>query len=258
MKINCSGLLITVAVTAFLAGGMAFTASASEIDSRIEASAKNSYVYKTYLQNDTITTRSMDGVVTLTGTVVEESHKAVAQETVANLPGVKSVDNQLVVSGERPIENSNSWIGVKVKTALLFHRNVNAFKTIVDVTDGVVTLKGVALSQAQKDLAGEYAKDVEGVKDVKNEMTIAPAEGKPAQTLGENIDDASIIAQIKISLLSHHSTSAVNTKVSVSEGVVTLSGVAKNEAEKELVSKLADDVNGVVRVVNNMTIAPAA
>jgi osmotically-inducible protein OsmY len=36
--------------------------------------------------------------------------------------------------------------------------------------------------------------------------------------------------------------------------VVTLSGIAKNAAEKSLVTKLATDVNGVSSVVNNMTV----
>jgi len=49
---------------------------------------------------------------------------------------------------------------------------VSAGKTEVDVKDGIVTLQGEATSQAQKDLTTEYAKDVEGVKEVKNEMTV--------------------------------------------------------------------------------------
>jgi osmotically-inducible protein OsmY len=96
---------------------------------------------------------------------------------------------------------------------------------------------------------------VSGVKDVKNEMTLVEAPENNGQTLGEKIDDASITAQVKVALLSHHSTSAVNTKVATSEGVVTISGIAKNEAEKVLVSKLANDIKGVKSVVNNMTIA---
>jgi hyperosmotically inducible protein len=255
MKMNYSRSVVSVMAAVLLIGPFAGLAVASEMDSRIEEAAHKSYVYKTYLNNDDITTKSNDGVVTLTGSVIAEYHKALAQETVTNLPGVKSVDNQLVLKGENPAENSDGWVGVKVKTALLFHRNVNAFKTEVDVKEGVVTLKGEALSQAQKDLAGEYAKDVVGVKDVKNEMTIVKVTENAPQTLGEKIDDASIIAQIKVALLSHHSTSAISTKVSVSEGIVTLSGIAKNEAEKALVSKLANDVNGVMNVINNMTIA---
>lgn len=227
---------------------------ASETDDRIESSAKQSYVFKTYLKDDSIKTESKNGAVTLTGTVAESSHKTLAQDTVESLPGVKSVDNQLKVKGESSAEHSDGWVSTKVKTTLLFHRNVRATKTDVNVADGIVTLSGEASSQAQKELTTEYAKDVEGVKAVKNEMTIAKTPGKPDQTTAEKIDDASITAQVKSSLVSHRSTSALKTKVETTDGVVTVSGIAKNAAEKSLVTKLVTDINGVTRVVNNMTI----
>src|SRR5512145_2673237 len=122
---------------------------ASETDSRIEASARQSYVFKTYLQGDDIKIRSQDGAVTLTGMVMEESHKALAQDTVSGLPGVRSVDNRLEVKSESPAKNSDAWLKTKVKSSLLFHRSVSA-TTEVDVKDGIVTLRGVASSQAQK------------------------------------------------------------------------------------------------------------
>ena len=228
---------------------------ASDTDSRIESSAAKSYVFKTYLKNDSIKTKSKDGVVTLTGTVAEASHKSLAQDTVESLPGVKSVDNRLKVKGESPAEHSDTWIGMKVKTALLFHRNVSASGTDVYVKDGVVTLQGEASSVAQKELTTEYAKDIDNVKEVKNEMTIAKTPAQPGETTSEKIDDASITAQVKASLMSHHSTSALKTSVSTTDGVVTLSGIAKNDAEKSLVTKLVTDINGVNSVINNMTIA---
>jgi len=228
---------------------------ASETDDRIEASAKKSYVFKTYLKDDAIKTESRNGAVTLTGTVAESSHKSLAENTVESLPGVKSVDNQLKVKGENHAEHSDGWLNTKVKTTLLFHRNVRATRTDVNVKDGIVTLSGEATSLAQKELTAEYAKDVEGVKEVKNEMTIAKAPAKPDQTIGEKIDDASITAQVKSSLMSHRSTSALKTKVETTDGVVTLSGIAKNAAEKSLVTKLVNDIDGVNSVINNMTIA---
>jgi osmotically-inducible protein OsmY len=232
---------------------------AADTDSRIESSAAKSYAFKTYLKNDSIKTVSQDGVVTLTGTVAEESHKSLAENTVASLPGVKSVDNQLKVSGEQPAEHSDAWITTKVKTALLFHRHVSATGTTVYTKDGVVTLQGEASSLAQKELTTEYARDIDNVKEVKNEMTIAKTPATPKETMGDKIDDASITAQVKSSLLSHHSTSAMHTGVSTTDGVVTLSGVARNDAEKSLVTKLATDINGVTSVINNMTVAvPAA
>jgi hyperosmotically inducible protein len=162
------------------------------------------------------------------------------------------------VKGESPAEHSDTWISLKVKSALLFHRNVRATKTDVNVKDGIVTMSGEASSMAQKELTTEYAKDVDNVKSVNNEMTIAKTPAEPSETVGEKIDDASITAQVKASLLSHRSTSALKTKVETTDGVVTLRGIAKNDAEKSLVTKLVTDINGVTSVINNMTIEVAA
>jgi osmotically-inducible protein OsmY len=164
------------------------------------------------------------------------------------------VDNQLTVKGESPAEHSDTWISMKVKSALLFHRNVSASGTSVYVKDGIVSLRGEASSMAQKELTTEYAKDVDNVMSVKNEMTIAKTPAQPQETMGDKVDDASITAEVKASLLSHHSTSALKTKVETTDGVVTVAGIAKNAAEKSLVTKLVTDINGVSSVVNNMTI----
>jgi hyperosmotically inducible protein len=227
---------------------------ATKMDDRIESSARQSYVFKTYLKDDDIKIQSKDGVVTLTGIVANEFHKSLAQDTLAGLPGVKSVDNRLELKGAPPAANSDAWLMDKVKATLLFHRSVSAGNTEVDVKDGIVTLRGNATSQLQKDLTTEYAKDVDGVRDVKNEMTVSKTSDKTRDTAGEKIDDASITAQVKMALLFHRSTSALHTKVETKHGVVTLSGKARNAAEKDLVSKLVNDVKGVKSVKNQMTI----
>jgi len=219
---------------------------ASDTDDKIESSFKKSYVYKTYLKDEHIAIDSKDGAVTLSGDVLDESHKPMAQNTAEALLGVKSVENNIVIKNDK----SDTWLKMKVQTALVFHSNVNARKTEVSVKNGVVTLKGKANSQAQKELTAEYAKDVEGVKGVKNEMTIA----KSDDTIGEKIDDASITAQVKMTLMMHKSTGVIRTSVTTKNGVVTLSGQAKNDAERDLVTKLAEDVEGVNSVVNKMTI----
>jgi hyperosmotically inducible periplasmic protein len=227
---------------------------ASEADDRVESSFKQTYVYKTYLKDDAVKAAAKDGVVTLTGTVAEESHKALAQETVLSLPGVTRVDNQLATKAEVAAENADTWIGRKVKTALLFHKNVSASQTTVEVKDGIVTLKGEATSTAQKELTSEYAKDIEGVKEVQNEMTVAATPAKAERSHNEKMDDASVTAQVKTALLTHRSTSAVKTKVETRNGEVTLTGIAKNAAEKSLVTKLVTDIQGVTSVKNEMTV----
>jgi osmotically-inducible protein OsmY len=245
-------LALVVAVAALM--GSSTPLRASETDSRIESAFKKTYVYKTYLKDEHIKISSKDGAVTLSGSVFNDTHKPMAQDVAEALPGVKSVDNRIEYTGDRAAENSDTWVSMKVKSALLYRRNVSGTKTEVYVKDGIVTLKGEAANQAQKDLTGEYAKDIVGVKDVKNEMTVAKIPAKPDQTVGESIDDASITAQVKATLLSHRSTGVLRTKVETNDGVVTLAGEARNAAEKSLVTKLVEDINGVKSVVNNMTI----
>jgi len=254
-------MALMAVVTALLVASVPFQAAASEADDSIESSAMNSYVFKNILQDDDVTVKSMDGAVTLTGTVAEEPHKSLAKETVANLPGVKSVDNRLEVKGEPAAENSDAWVTMKVKTALLFHRNVSAM-TEVNTMDGIVTLNGEATSQAQKDLTTELVKDVDGVTDVQNEMTVADASmqtdqqsmGQKVRDMGDSIDDASVTALVKMTLLYHRSTSALDTKVITTNGEVTLAGTAGSAAEKDLATKYVQDVYGVNSVVNNMTV----
>ena len=225
---------------------------AANSDSSIESAAKDSHIFNSYLKDDDIKVRAKDGDVTLTGSVATENHKSMAGETVSNLSDVKTVDNQLEIKGEQPSKMSDAWLLAKVKTALLFHRSVSA-TTNVDVKAGIVTLSGAADNQAQKELTTEYATDIDGVKDVRNEMTVAKA-GKVAQTVGDKIDDASITTMVKMTLLGHRSTSAFKTSVTTRDGVVTLTGQADNAAEIALAGKLASDVNGVQSVQNNMTV----
>jgi len=227
--------------------------ASSSNDSKIEDAAKASYNYRTVLQGN-VSVKSNDGVVTLTGTVQDKDDKALAEDTVENLPGVVSVDNQIVVTSDVP-EHSDAWIAMKVRGELLVKANVSATATKVDVKDGVVTLSGTAQNRAQKDLTEVYAKDIDNVKAVQNDMVIQSPSGSDVSA-GEVIDDASITSQVKYALLSHRSTSAISTKVTTDNGVVNISGVADTDAEKSLVTKLAEDTRGVRSVVNDMTVKP--
>jgi hyperosmotically inducible periplasmic protein len=250
MKVLYS-IALMVAVLFFLI--LSVPSPASKMDSSIESSARQSYVFKTYLQGDDIKIESRDGAVTLTGIVSGEYHKLLVQETMEVLPGVKSLDNKLEVKDAPPTRNSDAWLRDRVKVMLLLHRSISVGETDVDVKDGNVTLRGHTVSQAHKELTTEYTRDVEGVKDVKNEMTVSKILEKTRRTTGEKIDDASITAQIKIALLLHRSTSALKTTVATKRGVVTVGGNAKNAAEKNMVTELVNDINGVKSVKTRMT-----
>lgn len=245
MKNKILSLLVVIT-----ASPLALFASSST-DRKIEEAAKSSYNYRTVLE-DHVKVKADDGVVTLTGVVQDKDDKELAEDTVENLPGVVRVDNQIKVQSDIP-EHSDKWIALKIRSRLLVKSNVSATSTKVDVADGHVTLTGTADNVAQKELTEAYAKDVDGVKGVNNQMVVKSS--PPAkETMGEKMDDASITSQVKYALLTHKSTSALKTKITTTDGVVHISGEAKSDAEKSLVSKLAHDVRGVQSVDNNMTV----
>ncbi|CAM3139834.1 BON domain-containing protein [Rariglobus hedericola] len=241
----------TLSALLVLASAPVVLFASSENDRKIEDAAKASYNYRTIL-DDHVKVKAHDGVVTLTGTVEDKEEKDLAADTVENLPGVKSVENEIVVKPKHPV-HSDSWIALKIRSRLLVKSNVSAADTKVAVIDGVVTLTGFADNLAQKTLTGVYAAEIEWVKSVNNEIVIRdkPATG---ETVGDKMDDASITSQLKYALLSHKATSALKTKVTTNDGVVTITGVASSDAEKSLVTKLAQDVRGVKSVNNEMTV----
>ena len=239
---------------------------ASSTDTKIEDAAKASYNFRTVLDNH-VKAKSNDGVVTLTGKVQDNGDRDLAADTVENLPGVLSVNNQIKVESTYP-EHSDAWMAFKIRSRLLVKGNVSATSTKVAVNDGNVTLSGTADNEAQKELTEVYAKDIDGVKMVQNDIMVQePAKDADMNrsndskmdrsrngTVGEDIDDASITSQVKFALLRHKSTSALKTKVTTTNGVVHIMGDANSDAEKSLVTKLAGDVRGTKSVNNDMMV----
>ncbi|MDD5091293.1 MAG: BON domain-containing protein [Candidatus Wallbacteria bacterium] len=228
----------------------------ADTDSRIESSFKQTYIYRTFLFDESISISSSEGVVTLSGHVLTPAHKLLALNTVRALPGVESVEYHIEVKDEPAHEYSDTWIGWKIKFTLLYHRSVSGFDTEVLVKDGIVTLKGLTGSESQKALTGEYALDIHGVTKVINEMSVAREMPAPDhRTSAQKIDDASITALVKGVLMYHRSTSLLKVYAETRDGAVTLTGISKNHTEKDMVTKLISDIHGLKSVSNNMTVS---
>jgi len=245
MKIlNLAALLVLIAAPCAVF-------ASNETDRRIEDAAKSSFNYRTVLENN-VKVKANDGIVTLTGTVQDADERALAVDTVENLPGVTSVKNEIKIKSSYP-EHSDAWMALKIRSRLLVKANVSAATTKVAVQDGVVTLSGTADNVAQKDLTAIYAGEIDRVKSVRNDIVVKEMSGN-RETMGEKMDDASITSQMKYSLLSHKATSSLKTKITTSDGVVMVTGEASSDAERSLVTKLAQDIRGVKSVNNNMTV----
>ena len=242
-------LAVTTAAAVVPTVGAVISPTLENSDARIEQAAKSSYNYRTVLK-DEVNVKSQNGVVTLTGVVQDKEEKTLAADTIENLPGVNRVRNEITIKSDYP-EHSDGWIAFKIRSDLLVKSNVSMSSTKVDVQDGYVTLTGTANTQAQRELTEAYVKSIDGVRGIKNQIRI---EGDATFVDNNQIDDASITTQVKHAISTHKSTSSLRTKVSTTDGVVRISGDAKNDSEKSLVTKLATDVRGTKSVTNDMVV----
>jgi hypothetical protein len=69
---------------------------------------------------------------------------------------------------------NDMWLWVKTRASLLGTSDLRESTINVDVVNDVVTLKGTVETAEQKKKAEDVAKNIDGVKSVKNELKVAP------------------------------------------------------------------------------------
>lgn len=87
--------------------------------------------------------------------------------------------------------------------------------------------------------------------------TATPARATSSQSdrsMGEVVDDATIVAKVKSSLLSSSEVEGLDVNVDARNGVVTLSGTADTMAERASAERLAKATDGVKSVDNKLVI----
>jgi hypothetical protein len=76
--------------------------------------------------------------------------------------------------------------------------------------------------------------------------------------VGCGTNDPGITTAVKSKLAADERTSAMKIDVDTSEKIVTLNGTVQTEAEKAAAEQIAKSTDGVMSVVNRLTVAPAA
>ena len=181
MKRTLTAALISVAL-----GTASISAQASNEwedearDAWIHGSAQTSLMLNTNLNAFRISSSVEDGVVTLEGEVQTSTDKALAEELVEGIDGVRSVNNNLEVREEDSDDDnggmrqtlSDGRIFTVLKSRLLMSGDVSGRDIEVEVDNGVVTLSGDVKSSSERDLAIEKARNTNGVKDVRDNLRV--------------------------------------------------------------------------------------
>ena len=115
------------------------------------------------------------GVTTTNTTTTTTTHTANANITRAEYDKDKDrYTREAKEAGSTIGQGANDgWLWTKTRAALLTTDDLRESTINVDVNNDVVTLKGSVASAAQKTKAETVAKGIEGVKSVKNELTVS-------------------------------------------------------------------------------------
>jgi hyperosmotically inducible periplasmic protein len=144
----------------------------------------------------------------------------------------------------------DSVLTSKVKVALIDDPITKAGQINVETFRGVVQLGGFVDNARQKNQATTVARSITGVKEVRNELRIS----SPQATAGQVIDDGVITASVKAKLIEDSSTKAHQINVETQKGVVQLAGFVDSTSAKARAGQLADSVDGVAQVRNDLEI----
>ena len=138
----------------------------------------------------------------------------------------------------------DTGIAARVKAALVEDERVGGLGIDVDVLEGVVYLGGTVETAAEANRAVTLARAVRDVRGVRNNLAV----GK--KTIGQSLDDQVIGGRVRSRLLGEPGLRSLGIDVDVERGVVTLTGIVKNQGQKRRVLELARGASGVVRIVD--------
>jgi hyperosmotically inducible protein len=94
--------------------------------------------------------------------------------------------------------------------------------------------------------------DADEIKDEGKQ--VAHKVGKAAGEVGDMANDAWITSKIKTALMGTDGVHASGINVDTADGVVTLNGNVRSDAEREKAVSVARDSRGVVKVIDNLSV----
>jgi osmotically-inducible protein OsmY len=163
--------------------------------------------------------------------------RAAIENTEAREPGLDVTDAEILV---------------QVQAALT--REFGPATVRTDVEKGVATLQGNVPSDVEKERAERIARDIEGVKRVRNELVTGPAIPVPERVEANDTQGPPAEA-IEAKLRSDARLSGREIDVHTKGGVVTLTGEVESSEEREAAGRIAAEAAEGVEVRNRIEVA---
>jgi hyperosmotically inducible periplasmic protein len=153
---------------------------------------------------------------------------------------------------------TDTGITTAVKAKLAADDEVKAYQINVDTESNIVTLSGTVDTAAAKTRAVELARATEGVKSVTDRLVVsgAIASTPMSDAARATYTDPAITAAVKGKLLADPAVGGLKIDVDTRDGIVTLSGQVRTQAERDQALQLTRDTSGVRSVEDKLMVVP--
>ncbi|MBV8049916.1 MAG: BON domain-containing protein [Acidobacteriaceae bacterium] len=229
-------------------GLFAETSGAARYDASVEAKVTQKLATKKQFQGVHATTE--DGIVTLTGDVAMYQQKLDAAKSIRKVANLQGVRNLIAVAGK---EVPDAQLAAQLDRKLYYDRMGydNLFNYITaSVQNGVVVVSGEARTEYDRDSALALVNSTAGVKDVVNDIRVAPASIFDDQV---RLRAARVIYRDPV--LSRYAIDpAYPIRIVVDNGKLSLYGTVATQMEKNVAGIRANQVFGAFTVQNNLQV----
>jgi osmotically-inducible protein OsmY len=189
-----------------------------------------------------ITVRSIDGIVTLDGTVRTLAELQFVDLEAKKIRGVLGVINKLTV---KPVYRLDIEIRQDLRHRIITSSMIKSENLGVRVENGVVFLTGTVGSSVERDEVSLLAAEVRGVKGIENHIEVAYKFKRP---------DVEIQKDVLTKLANDIYLFGSHIAVAVKNGFVTLSGEVGNVFQKERAEKDAASLFNVIGVNSDLEV----
>jgi len=233
---------ITLVVAVLLSCVAPQIVRAEVADSTIEMFVKDALRDDSQVDASELTVTTKDGIVTLSGSVTSLAAKQYTVLEAKKINGVLGVIDRIAVL---PTYRLDTDIANSVRRRILNSVVINSQDIKVACKDGVVTLTGAVDSYVEEQQAGLLASEVQGVKEVKNNIITNWSSTRTDQEL-----KGDAVAALERDVY----FAGLPITVSVKDGVITLSGSVGNAYEPNRAYSDVRWIPGVKSVENDLTV----
>jgi len=185
----------------------------------------------------------LEGVVELSGFLDVLAEKQDVERIAVETKGVRKVINDTTIAMDKKLSDKEIKNSL---TEILNQTTVNGHPVGVSakVVEGDAILEGNVDNQAERKIALREASKVFGIKNVINHIEVTPKNTK--------ID----IQNKLFETISASTVNTANVTTEVHNGKVVLDGFVKNKKEVEALMNMAEEIEGVHKVINRLEEKP--